>query len=194
MSDDVESRDINEEKQALHPNLCVQPLDEARSSEPVSMVTVCETLEDVEINPAAASLIENHGNREQTRGAHVGVINTYTIDSCFQNTSENPYRETTVTVPHLLRKVPSEDLVPTGWKTINRIIVASYLSMFCCLLTGIIANHYAWEAKTDRSRGLYTLVQRQTKAAVTLIYVSVAIGAVLIIVIPVIVVCSVNGC
>lgn len=52
---------------------------------------------------ARASLILPSADTDNEQG---DALVSYAIDPLFQNTADNPYRETTVTVPHLVRKVP----------------------------------------------------------------------------------------
>lgn len=138
------------------------------------------------VDPVVDSLIEKRpepGDENKTK------TRSYAVDPCFQNTSENPYRETTVTVPHLIRRVPSSDLVPMGWRSINRVIIGTYISIVFCCITGALANRYAWKAKRYQSKGLYGLVQRDSRRAVILIYTSIGLG-ITILIIVISVVCS----
>lgn len=81
----------------------------------------------------------------------------YTIDTAtvILHTDENSVHASTTTLPRLVRKVPSVELLPTGWKSTDCLLIASYISVLLCLVTGVFANKYAWRAKRNRGRGLY---------------------------------------
>ena len=117
----------------------------------------------------------------------------FSIEPVFQNTLDNPYRETTVSVPHMVRRVPSSEMLPRPWKHLQWILIGSYISCVLCLFSGALAFHYARKAKKHQSKGLYGLMQRDSRFAVWLIYVSFVVGILLIIIITVVVVCK-NGC
>ncbi|KAL5010306.1 hypothetical protein ScPMuIL_012611 [Solemya velum] len=118
---------------------------------------------------------------------------SFSVDPVFQNTQENPYKETTITVPSD-RRVPTSNLVPKPWKNFNQILIMTYVSIVFFIFTGAFANKYAWKAKMHHSKGLYGLAQRDIKYAVTCGYVSFTIGFLLFfVIIPVAVVCS-SGC
>lgn len=139
-----------------------------------------------ELDPSIAALIERRKIPPNSEGAPI----SFAIDPVFQNTAENPYRETTVTVPHLVRRVPSCDLVPKPWTSFRCVIIGSYISVLFCLFTGAAANKYAWRAKQQQSKGLYGLAQRDSRYAVILIYISIALGLVIAIIITIIVLTS----
>jgi len=74
--------DNNVEKQPLHEN---QELNKSNCDQ----------------NQVIVSLLENH--EEHQYDDHSPKIPSYCIEPAYQNTLQNPYRETTITVPHLIR-------------------------------------------------------------------------------------------
>ncbi|CAE1249838.1 unnamed protein product [Acanthosepion pharaonis] len=120
-------------------------------------------------------------------------MRSFSIEPVFQNTLDNPYRETTVSVPHMVRRVPSSEMLPRPWKHLQWILIASYISLFLCIPSGALAYHYATKAMKHHSKGLYGLMQRDSRFAVWLIYASFVMGILLIIIITVVLVCK-NGC
>ncbi|KAK3098294.1 hypothetical protein FSP39_018039 [Pinctada imbricata] len=133
-------------------------------------------------------LVENRpvSSAQQQNGTK---IKSYAIEPQYQNTMENPYRETTVTVPHLVKKVPQDDLTPRPWKTFNQILLLSYISIVFCMCFGVFANRDAWKAKLYNGKGLYGLAQKRARRAAILSYVS--IGAGFLIIFIVIIACTV---
>ncbi|XP_061176437.1 uncharacterized protein LOC133185316 [Saccostrea echinata] len=123
-------------------------------------------------------LIENQAPKSNGKN-----VSSYAIDPAYQNTTENPYRETTVTVPHLVKKVPEDDLTPPPWKTFNQILIMSYVSVFFCLCIGVFANREAWKAKMYNGKGLYGLAQKRAKRAVIISYIAVGGGFIMILLI-----------
>lgn len=126
------------------------------------------------------SLIEHHPeetNKNQSK------IPSYAIDPAYQNTMENPYRETTVTLPHLVRKVPSCDLTPQPWHSFNQVLILSYISIVFCCCIGVFANRNAWKAKTLRGKGLYGVAQKRAKMSVYCSYAGVGVGILIIIIV-----------
>ncbi|KAK6187633.1 hypothetical protein SNE40_005613 [Patella caerulea] len=145
---------------------------------------------------------EGNHHQEGTDGDHVSVSliqhgrltdrngqGTYTGDTLFQNTAENPYRDTTESDPNLQR-IPSTDLVPRPWQSFRQVLIISYVSCICCIITGFIAVRYSQTARRHQNKGLMGMAQKDIKKAVMFIYVSFAIGLFLIVFIPIIAVCS----
>lgn len=132
-----------------------------------------EDAEQVELS----LLIEN----QQASQSKNNAVKSYAIDPTYHNTSENPYRETTVTLPHMVKKVPEDDLTPRPWKTFNQILVLSYVSVVFCLCFGVFANREAWKAKLYNGKGLYGLAQKRARRAALVSYIAVGSGLFLII-------------
>ncbi|KAL3883209.1 hypothetical protein ACJMK2_029499 [Sinanodonta woodiana] len=139
-----------------------------------------------EIKHAAKSLIEHHQG-ELTENE---VVMSYSMEPAFHNTLENPYRETTITVPHYVKRVPSCDLTPAPYKSFNQVIVLSYLSTIFCCCIGAFAAKLALKAKLHQAKGLYGLAQRDSKRAVLLSYISFATGMAIALIIVLVVVLS----
>lgn len=103
----------------------------------------------------------------------------------FENSSENPYRDTTESDINL-RHIPLADLVPRPWKTFEQVIVASYISVALCFVTGLLSVRYARRGRKHQSKGLMGMAQKELKMAVWFIYASVAFGILLfLIIIPI---------
>lgn len=128
-------------------------------------------------NQVIVSLLESHEEN------HAPEIPSYAIEPAYQNTLQNPYRETTVTVPHLIRKVPEEDLTPRPFKSFNQILIFTYLSVIFCMCIGAYANKNAWKAKIHLGKGLYGLAQKRATRAVYMSYVSFVSGILIFIII-----------
>lgn len=122
-------------------------------------------------------LIEN----KAAQNDNTNVLQSFAIDDAYRNTAENPYRETTMTVPHLVKKVPEEDLTPRPWKTFNQILCFSYLSVVFCIGLGVYANREAWKAKLLNGKGLYGLAQQRARRAVIVSYTAIVVGILLIV-------------
>lgn len=120
---------------------------------------------------------------EERSDRHDKKIDSYVIDEVNKNTVDNPYKESTITLPHLIRRVDSRELTPKPFTSFNQILIISYISILFFPFFGAIANMYAWKAKLKRGKGLYALAKRQAKLAVYWSLGSFASGlAVLIIV------------
>ena len=134
------------------------------------------------------SLIEN---RQGQTDHDTHEIASFVIDESFKNTEDNRNREATVTVPFLVRKTSSRNLVPRPWKSITQLIIVSYVSFLFCVITGAYANHYAWEAQRNRELGLLSEAKKFAYSSAYCIYISFVIGALLIVIIPPVVCCIV---
>ncbi|KAK6987036.1 hypothetical protein BgiMline_016711 [Biomphalaria glabrata] len=99
---------------------------------------------------------------------------TYT-EPDFENSSENPYRDTTESDINL-RHIPLGDLVPRPWKTFEQVMIASYVSVVFFIVTGLFAVRYARRGKRHQSKGLMGMAQRDLKMAVWCVYASIAFG------------------
>jgi hypothetical protein len=154
--------DNNVEKQPLHEN---QELNKSNCDQ----------------NQVIVSLLENH--EEHQYDDHSPKIPSYCIEPAYQNTLQNPYRETTITVPHLIRKVPEEDLTPRPFKSFNQILIFTYISVIFCMCIGAYANKNAWKAKIHLGKGLYGLAQKRATRAVYCSYVSFVAGVLIFIII-----------
>lgn len=152
-------RDNHVEKQPLHEN---QELNKSN---------------DTDQNQVIVSLLENHDEH------HAPEVPSYAMEPAYQNTLENPYRETTVTVPHLIRKVPEEDLTPRPFKSFNQILIFTYISIIFCMCIGAYANKNAWKAKIHLGKGLYGLAQKRATRAVYCSYVSIVTGFLIFIIV-----------
>lgn len=130
-------------------------------------------------NQVIVSLLENH---EDNHNQNAPEVTSYSIEPQYQNTLENPYRETTITVPHLVRKVPEEDLTPKPFKSFNQIIIFSYISVIFCLFIGAYANKNAWKAKIHMGKGLYGLAQKRATRAVYCSYASFVAGLIIVLI------------
>ncbi|XP_060065133.1 uncharacterized protein LOC132545465 [Ylistrum balloti] len=119
----------------------------------------------------AVSLLEQH---DDDKGAP--VVMTYNIEPAYQNTLSNPYKETTITLPHLVKKVPPRELLPRPYRTFNQVLALSYVSIVCCLFIGMFANRYAWRAKIQNGKGLYALAKKWARIAVYVSYVAFVCG------------------
>ncbi|XP_041354462.1 uncharacterized protein LOC121372236 [Gigantopelta aegis] len=126
--------------------------------------------------------------REQT-ATDKQEVDSFVIAEGFKNTEDNRHREATVTVPFLVRKTASRNLVPSPWRSITQLIVVSYVSVLFCVVTGAFANHYAWKAMRCRELGLLSESKKFAASSACCIYISFAIGAVLLVVIPPVVCC-----
>ncbi|XP_069133961.1 uncharacterized protein [Argopecten irradians] len=143
-----------------------------------------QTTTDVPVPPAdadhehvAMSLLEHR----EDNGAP--VVQTYNIEPAYQNTLENPYKETTITLPHLVKKVPEEELLPRPYRTFNQVVLLSYVSVLCCMCVGVLANRYAWRAKLQNGKGLYGLAQKWSRRAIYGSYLAFGLGFIIIILI-----------
>ncbi|XP_069134000.1 uncharacterized protein [Argopecten irradians] len=123
----------------------------------------------------AISLLEDH---EDKKGP---AVESFTINPVDQNTAKNPYRETTVTLPHLVKKVPQRDLLPRPYRSFNQVICLTYTSAIFCLFSGLLANRWAWRAKLQNGKGLYTLAKKWARYAVYLSYASFVMGVIIIV-------------
>ncbi|KAH9504696.1 hypothetical protein Btru_062590 [Bulinus truncatus] len=72
----------------------------------------------------------------------------------FENSSENPYRDTTESDINL-RHIPLGDLVPRPWKTFEQVMIASYVSLVFFIITGLMAVRYARRGKRHQSKDVY---------------------------------------
>ncbi|CAL1538372.1 unnamed protein product [Lymnaea stagnalis] len=119
-----------------------------------------------------------------SRGDRKNGYSTYS-DPDFENNSENPYKDTTESDINL-RHIPIGDLVPRPWKTFEQVMVAAYVSIIFCIITGLLAVRYARRGKRHQSKGLMGMAQRDLKLAVWCIYASVALGVLIfLIIIPI---------
>lgn len=121
----------------------------------------------------AISLVEDHNVNNGP------VVATYAINPADQNTVKNPRKETTVTLPHLVRKVPQKDLLPRPFTSFNQVLLLSYISTIFCLFSGLLANQWAWRAKLRNGKGFYTLAERWGRRAVYASYVSIVMGTII---------------
>ncbi|XP_062579136.1 uncharacterized protein LOC134241058 [Saccostrea cucullata] len=101
-----------------------------------------------------------------------------------QASKENPH---TMTLPHLVRKVPESDLTPRPWTTFNQILCLSYISVLFFFPIGAFANKYAWKAIRTYRKGLYVLAKKWAKPAIILSYIAVLVGCIVITVIVLVV-------
>ena len=150
----------------------MEPLNENQES-PAQTKPNEDRAEQVELS----LLLETRPTQKDSNAVH-----TYAIESAYGNTTENPYRETTVTVPHLVKKVPEDDLTPRPWKTFNQVLCVSYISVIFCLCIGAYANREAWKAKLYNGKGLYGLAQKRAKRAVIVSYLAVVVGFIYVII------------
>lgn len=134
---------------------------------------------DTDQNQVIVSLLESH---EDNHNNHAPEVVSYSIEPQYQNTLQNPYRETTITVPHMVRKVPEEDLTPKPFKSFNQIIIFSYISVIFCLFIGAYANKNAWKAKIHMGKGLYGLAQKLATRAVYCSYASIVAGLIIVLI------------
>ncbi|XP_013418525.1 uncharacterized protein LOC106179447 isoform X1 [Lingula anatina] len=104
---------------------------------------------------------------------------TFAIEPGFRNTPDNPCRESTITVPHLVRKVASEELVPKGWKSLNRVLIVTYISYLFCPFIACAANAWVWKAIRAREKGVYARTQEYSRMAVIAVYVAIPLGVVI---------------
>lgn len=102
---------------------------------------------------------------EEQSDEHGKKIDSYAIDEVNKNTEYNPYKESTITVPHLIRRVNSRELIPKPFTSFTQLLVISYISILFFPFFGAIANMYAWKAKIERGKGLYTLAKRRARLA-----------------------------
>ena len=116
------------------------------------------------------------------------MVSPYQIDPALvSNAYENPYKETTDTTQNFIRRVPSADLVPSPFKKFNHVIILSIVSAIFFFVTGIFAVRLARAAKTQHSKGLYGLAQRDSKKAVILSYLGITISVLIIIIVVIVV-------
>ncbi|KAL8599018.1 hypothetical protein ACOMHN_006827 [Nucella lapillus] len=102
--------------------------------------------------------------------SHIGVahdttpgVMSFAVEEHHRNTEDNPERENTNTLPVLVRRVNSEELLPSPFKTTNQMVIASYLTVICCLCFGAYAVKHAWEAKTKRNAGVLSNAAKESK-------------------------------
>ncbi|XP_061177186.1 uncharacterized protein LOC133185910 [Saccostrea echinata] len=112
-------------------------------------------------------------NQNQAAKSKDKKITSYEIEA----SKENPH---TMTLPHLVRKVPESDLTPRPWKTFNQILCLSYISVLFFFPIGAFANKYAWKAIRTYRKGLYVLAKKWAKPAVILSYIAVLVGCIVI--------------
>ncbi|XP_033741531.1 uncharacterized protein LOC117328202 [Pecten maximus] len=120
----------------------------------------------------AISLLEGH---ETSKGP---VVESWTIEPV--NTEKNPNKEATITMPHLVKKIPQKELLPRPYRTFNQVVVMTYASAICCLFVGLLANRWAWHAKLQNEKGLYGLAKKWARRAVYVSYVAVVLGVIII--------------
>lgn len=114
---------------------------------------------------------------------HQEKIDSYVIGAADKNTEVNPDREATITLPHLVKRVDSRELIPKPFTHFNQLLFFSYISILFCPFFGAIGNMYAWKAKSQRSKGVYTSAKRRARLALYWSLGSIASGfAILIIV------------
>ncbi|GAB1610884.1 uncharacterized protein LOC115215703 [Argonauta hians] len=135
------------------------------------------------------SLIDQH----TPSGTGPEDMRAFSIEPVFMNTSDNPYRETTVSVPHMVRRVPSAEMLPRPWKHLQWVLIATCISFVFFFPTAIVAYHYVQKTLKHQSKGLYGLMQRDGKFAVWFVYISFAAGILLWVIIGTVVSCN-NGC
>jgi hypothetical protein len=137
-----------------------------------------------EFDPAADHEFVSASLIEPGRGNRKNEFLTYN-EPDFENSSENPYRDTTESDINL-RHLPLAELVPRPWKTFEQVMIASYISVVICFVTGLFAVRYAWRGRRHQSKGLMGMAQRDLNLAVWFIYASAAFGILLfLIIIPV---------
>ncbi|XP_041354463.1 uncharacterized protein LOC121372237 [Gigantopelta aegis] len=141
--------------------------------------------DQTEADPVSVSLIQ-HGKPPDRNGL------SYTSEPMFQDVMESPYKDTTESDPNL-RRVVSSDLLPRPWGNFQQVLVVSYVSCVFFIITGIFALKYTQRAMMHQSKGLLGMAQKDIKRAVHLIYISFVVGLLLLVLVPIIVVCS-NGC
>ncbi|OWF53660.1 hypothetical protein KP79_PYT07669 [Mizuhopecten yessoensis] len=154
-----------------------QPLHENQEQ---TTQDVQEAPVDTDVEHVAMSLLEHHEN--ESKGP--SNMKSFNIEPAYQNTIENPYKETTVTLPHLVKKMPEEQLLPRPWRTFNQVVCLSYISILFCMCIGVFANRYAWRAKLQNGKGLYGLAQKWSRRAVYASYTAFVVGLIIIIIVP----------
>lgn len=134
-------------------------------------------------NQVALSMVENHENVKNSDNPKSPDVITFSIESQYQNTSKNPYKESTATVPHLIRKVPESSLTPKPFTSFNQVIIFSYISVLFFIIIGAFAAKDAMKAKIQMGKGLYVLAKERARRAVILSYISIASGVIVVLIV-----------
>lgn len=156
-----------------------EPLQQAEGQESVEVTA--ETIPH-DPNLTGQSLIRHTDDSQDN-----DLVSPYRQDTAhITDAYENPYRETTDRSPHLIRRVPSSDIVPAPFKTFNQVIIFSIVGTVFFVFIGVFALRLARNAKMQHSKGLSGLAQRDSKKSVILSCLSLTLGFLTIIAIIVI--------
>ncbi|KAK7107609.1 uncharacterized protein [Littorina saxatilis] len=120
-------------------------------------------------------------------------VKSFAINPHERNTAEHPDHESTFTMPVLVRRVNSEELLPSPFKSTAGMICTSYLCMLCCCCCAAFAVKRAWKAKTKRNAGVYTSAIHEAKRSCYWMKLSLAFGLVLWIIGTVLVILTLTG-
>jgi len=154
-----------------------QPLQQAESGDDADTRNT-----DQNPNLTGTSLIRHTDDQQET-----DLVSPYHVDpKLVTDAYENPYRETTDNTQTFIRRVPSSDLVPKPYTKFNHVLVLSIVATVFFCFVGIFAVRFAKSAKMHHSKGLYGLAQRDSKRAVIVSYLGLALGTLLVVVIVVI--------
>ncbi|KAK6194867.1 hypothetical protein SNE40_000405 [Patella caerulea] len=128
------------------------------------------------------SLTVNNSVKDEEKG-----VESYSMDPYIKNTSENKNLEANTILPYLVRRRNSEELLPRPWKSVNQLIIVSYVSAVLCCFLGVVANHFAWRAKKTKNENRYHETKKFGKRSVIFIYLAFAGFLTMCIYIPIII-------
>lgn len=137
---------------------------------------------DTDQNQVVLSMVEKQDNVANAPQKS-GELPSYAIESQYQNTAKNPYKETTSVVPHLIRKVPENTLTPKPFTSFNQVIVFSYISVLFFIFIGAFAAKDAMKAKIYMGKGLYQLATERAKRAVILSCISYVLCPIVVLIV-----------